>query len=109
MVKLLGGVVDEALVRRCTEASYLSLSAAELCVFHGAASADDVRAWGLHLTHGALYTKKQFSPKGILSTRQLVSLDDPSLEDTPEMDEDAAADIAHQRATQQPAPAVEAE
>ena len=29
-------------------------------------------AWGLHLTHGALYTKRANSDKGVLSTKQLV-------------------------------------
>ena len=36
---------------------------------------NDARAWGLHLTHGALFTKRQLSSKGVLSTRQLVHLD----------------------------------
>ena len=31
-------------------------------------------AWGLHLTHGALYSKKQGSAKGFLSMKQLVSI-----------------------------------
>jgi len=32
----------------------------------------EARAWGLHLTHGALFTKKRGSTKGELGTQQLV-------------------------------------
>ena len=48
--------------------------------------ASDVRAWGLHLSHGALYTKKAGSEKGTLSTKQLVPAMAPL---TPEEDPDA--------------------
>lgn len=34
----------------------------------------DARAWGLHLTHGALYSKKQGGAKGVLSIKQLVDI-----------------------------------
>ena len=34
--------------------------------------AEELRGWGLHLTHGALYTKKPGSLKGVLSAKQLV-------------------------------------
>jgi len=41
----------------------------------------DPTGWGLHLTHGALYTKRANSEKGVLSTKQLcpqmVSVDEP--------------------------------
>lgn len=47
----------------------------------------NARAWGLHLTHGALYTKKQMSSKGVLSTKQLVSTES-------RVDESPAADAA---------------
>ena len=48
--------------------------------------AADCRAWGLHLSHGALYTKRQQSTKGVLSTKQLV----PSMApESPDEDPDA--------------------
>ena len=50
--------------------------------------AADCRAWGLHLSHGALYTKRQQSNKGVLSTKQLV----PSLApESPDEDPEAMA------------------
>ena len=48
--------------------------------------AADCRAWGLHLAHGALYSKKQQSAKGVLSTKQLVpSMSPETPEDDPDM------------------------
>ena len=46
---------------------------------------EELRAWGLHLTHGALYTKKAGSLKGVLSSKQLVPSQAP---ETPEEDPD---------------------
>lgn len=48
----------------------------------------DIRAWGLHLTHGCLYTKKGGTTKGVLSTKQLVP---PCSPETPEDDPVMAA------------------
>jgi hypothetical protein len=35
-------------------------------------TAAEAKAWGVHLTHGALYVKKKHSDKGTLGTQQLV-------------------------------------
>ena len=48
-----------------------------------ACSAQDVRGWGLHLSHGALYTKHRGTMKGSLSTKQIVPSCAP---ETPEED-----------------------
>ena len=41
----------------------------------------DARAWGLHLTHGALYCKKQGRAKGTLSIKQLVDIQSDERDD----------------------------
>lgn len=50
-------------------------------------SVEELKAWGLHLTHGALYTKKPGTTKGVLSSKQLVPSQGP---ETPEEDPDNA-------------------
>lgn len=46
---------------------------------------EEVKGWGLHLSHGALYTKRSGTRKGSLSTKQLVPAMAPELpEEDPE-------------------------
>jgi len=56
-------------------------------------------AWGLHLSHGALYTKRSSSEKGVLSTKQLVPqvVHNPGANDDGEgANADAASDLGSQ-------------
>ena len=61
-------------------------------------AAAEAKAWGVHLTHGALYVKKKHSDKGTLGTQQLVpgiGADRKAIEGLtgdPELDETALAE-----------------
>ena len=53
---------------------------------------EEVKGWGLHLSHGALYTKRSGTRKGSLSTKQLVPA--CALE-TPDEDPEAGRFVDH--------------